>query len=330
MNGRTEKDSFYQSIFQTSTVGQIIVSADLCLIAANGRMFEYFRLKPYDAIDGLFGCVFHCAHREKGHMCGQHDKCQNCYIRSAVNDIICNHITVTDSVMQYQYVIENRRRTKWFQLSGKLIQNENKQYALLAFADITELKLQEEKLRKKLALDLATGTMNKYSLMSSLQKLIEPSTSGGGFTMAMIDFDGFKEINDQYGHLIGDKVLETFSDIARRHIRKKDILGRYGGEEFIFIFPHVDQRQALRILKRIHKELCMHFAKTLTLPVTFSAGIIYVDHDEHNLPLCSDLIGNVDRMLYRAKKSGRNRAVYDEGEMVFWTNGCKRQGTELM
>jgi diguanylate cyclase (GGDEF)-like protein len=319
MNGRTEKGSFYRSIFQTSTVGQIIVSEDLRLVAANRRMFEYFRLKPYDAKDGLFGCVFHCAHREK--ICGQNDKCQNCYIRSAVNDIISNRIAVMDSVMQYQFIIESRRRTKWFQLSGKLIQDENKQYALLAFADITELKLQEEQLRKNLELDLATGTMNKYSLMSSLQKLIEPSTSGGGFTMVMIDFDNFKEINDQYGHLIGDKVLETFSDIARRHIRKKDILGRYGGEEFIFIFPHVDQRQALRILKRIHKELCMHFAKTLTLPVTFSAGIIYVDHDEHNLPLCSDLIGNVDRMLYRAKEGGRNRAVYDKGEMVFWVNG---------
>jgi diguanylate cyclase (GGDEF)-like protein len=116
---------------------------------------------------------------------------------------------------------------------------------------------------------------------------------------------------------VGDKVLVTFSEIARKHIRKKDIIGRYGGEEFVFIFPETNQSQAFRILKRIHNELRLFFTQYMELPVTFSAGIVHVDHNECDLQNSNDLIGSVDRMLYRAKKRGRNRAVFESGEILF-------------
>jgi diguanylate cyclase (GGDEF)-like protein len=202
-------------------------------------------------------------------------------------------------------------------MNGISISHLNEKYALLTFTDITSLKKQEDCLRKALALDLATGTLNKYSLMDSLQKLTDSCTSGGGFTICMIDFDNFKEVNDVYGHLMGDRVLETFSDIARKHIRKRDILGRYGGEEFIFVFPDSSEEMSLRILQRIQRELQKFFEADLKIPVTFSAGLIYVDNKEYEFPKSSDLIGSVDKMLYRAKTHGRNRAVCSKGEILF-------------
>lgn len=326
MNGKTEEDAFYQTVFQNSRIGQVILSEDLSLIAANDRMFEHFQLKPGEVQGKSFGCVFHCAYREKGQICGQNGKCEDCFIKSAVSDIIGSHITITESAMQYQLIIENRHKMKWFQMSGTVIEIKGSQFVLLSFADITELKLQEEDLRKKLALDLATGAMNKHSLMLHLEKLVEPDAPLNEFTLVMIDFDLFRQINNKHGHLKGDKVLEIFSEIARRHIRKKDILGRYGGEEFIFVFPDVDQKQALRILKRIHRELRNHFSKEMTLPVTFSAGIIHVDREDRSLPPVTDLIGEVDRMLYQAKKHGRNRASYDKGEILFERSDRQKQG----
>jgi diguanylate cyclase (GGDEF)-like protein len=309
----TGKDAFYYSIFQNSMIGQTIVTENLRLVTANKQMFQYFQLIPYEVEGLLFGCAFHCANSK----CGHTEKCKNCYIRNAVRDILCNRIALKESIIQYSFVSKNRRRTKWFQMNGTAIENGHEQYVALTFTDITELKNQEEYLRKRFALDLSTGTMNKYNLMASMQKVIEPGVTNAEFTVSMIDFDNFKDINDRFGHLMGDRVLETFAEIARKHIRKHDILGRYGGEEFIFIFPDTSQNQALKILKRIHKELQEYFAEELNFTVTFSAGLLYVDTLQNNFMTCPDLIGNLDRMLYRAKKRGRNRAISNMGEIKF-------------
>jgi diguanylate cyclase (GGDEF)-like protein len=305
--------SFYQSIFQNSAVGQIIVSKNLKLIAANNQMFEYFRMKPCDTKGRLFGCVFRCDNREKGSVCGQGEKCGSCCVRRAVNDILLNRVPIKDSLIRLSFRTVNRHKTKWFLLNGTIIAN----YVSLSFTDVTELKHKEERLKKRLALDLATGTINKYSLMDSIKKITAPGSAAAGFTVCMIDFDNFKEINDQYGHLMGDHVLEAFSDISRKNIRNQDILGRYGGEEFVFIFPDISVKQSLKILKRIHRELRNTFSKEIKFPVTFSAGLIYVDKGQSDTTQCTDLIGSVDKMLYKAKKHGRNRAVSSMGEFLF-------------
>ena len=131
--------------------------------------------------------------------------------------------------------------------------------------------------------------------------------------MCMVDFDNFKALNDQYGHLFGDRVLKAFANIARKHIRKSDTLGRFGGEEFIFIFMNSDEEQSLKILERIHKELEEYFSRDSIL-VTFSAGIFYVSKDVY---APAQLFGEIDKRLYQAKKPGRGRAISNIGETVF-------------
>jgi diguanylate cyclase (GGDEF)-like protein len=207
---------------------------------------------------------------------------------------------------------------KWFYLSGsKITAASNEHYAVLIFTDITELKHQEKRMREQLILDLATGAMNKYSLVDSLQKLVQSDVPDQCFTICMIDFDNFKEINDLYGHLMGDMVLKVFSNIARRHIRKSDIFGRYGGEEFIFVFRETAHSQSLQIINRIHIELTKYFANKLKTPVTFSAGMIYVKNKECSFPEYTALLGDVDRFLYQAKVHGRSRVVSNIGEFLF-------------
>lgn len=134
----------------------------------------------------------------------------------------------------------------------------------------------------------------------------------------MLDFDNFKQLNDKNGHLFGDQVLNKFSDIAHRHLHKGDILGRYGGEEFVFVFNGADERQSLKVLKKIQSELAGYFAKTVRLPVTFSVGIVTVNR---GMPLASykTLVGQADILLYRAKKLGRTRAMSRLGEAMLIT-----------
>lgn len=305
-------EAFFSTVFQNSLIGQAIVTEDLNLVAANKQMFQYLQLVPCDISGTLFGCAFHCVNLH----CGESPKCKNCYIRNAVQDIIVNHMAIRGSIIKYTFR-SPKRKTKWFQLNGAVMENSGQPLAVLTFTDISEFKSQEKKLRKLLSLDLATGAMNKHYLMDSLQRLINSRVAG--FTISMIDFDGFKEVNDRYGHLIGDKVLEAFAEIARKNIRKRDILGRYGGEEFIFAFLDTLPAQALSILERIHKELYEYFADDLDSPITFSAGLLYVDNNGTDYTQCCDLIGTVDRLLYVAKKKGRNMAVGSFGEVKFDT-----------
>ncbi|MDF2654047.1 MAG: hypothetical protein K0R19_521 [Bacillota bacterium] len=307
---------FFYKLFQNSAIPQVVVNKDMDLILTNNQMFQSLHMEIRDVSYRSFGEAFHCKILESGRCrCGEKTDCINCDLRNMARQILHNE-RVSDNVIQYSFTHGNQSISKWFQLIGSQITWFNEEYAVLSFVDLTGLHRQVDELKALLTLDHATGTMNKASLMAALKDLAETEKNAGSVTVCMIDFDHFKLLNDRYGHLMGDKVLEVFSDISRSHIRKNDLLGRFGGEEFIFIFFETDQRQSLQILKRIHNELEAFFADTVEIPVTFSAGVIHVAPDDKILQ-CTDLLMNVDQMLYRAKKHGRGRAMCNMGEIVF-------------
>jgi len=122
------------------------------------------------------------------------------------------------------------------------------------------------------------------------------------FALILIDIDFFKIVNDTYGHLIGDEVLKDFAKIIQNNLRSTDIVGRWGGEEFIIICPNTDKDAAYSLASTI-KELIQKHLFTRNLSLTLSAGIsdIQACHDIDTLLL------SVDKALYRAKENGRNR-----------------------
>ena len=308
-----KESTFFYDLFQHSMIGQVVVNKNLDIIYANDQAFHCFQSKAQDAVNLSFGDVFNCIElRFDCRKCAETENCRNCGIWSSVRQILFNDAPV-QSVIQYSIQAGHRSVRKWFHLNGSPMTWLNEQYAALAFIDISEMKQEERLLKKQLTLDLATGTLNKVSLMTTLRRLVESEEASGNFTICIIDFDNFKILNDEYGHLMGDKVLEVFSDIARCHIRNNDIIGRYGGDEFIFVFYETGQKQSLQILKRIHSELEEYFSNEIEIPVTFSAGAIYVE-SVNGLTQYTDLLGDVDKMLYRAKKQGRGRSMSSMGE----------------
>jgi diguanylate cyclase (GGDEF)-like protein/PAS domain S-box-containing protein len=306
-----QKDTLFYSLFENSRIGQVILDDQFRLVFANKRMYGFLDLESDHMEDMLFGQVFHCSNF--GVSCSECgiDENGQCNLMHAIR-IIRKGGIIDNSTIQFSFNREGREEIKWFQLNGSPVSYYDRNYILLIFADITDLKQREKRLKELLSLDLATGTTNKYGLVKSIKRRVRAGNNQR-YSLCMIDFDNFKQLNDQYGHLFGDKVLEKFSDIAHRHIRKEDVLGRYGGEEFVFIFDGNDETQSFQILKRIHMELTKYFSKTTKQPVTFSAGIVAVDSSSQAMSY-KELLGQADSLLYEAKKLGRARAMgHQEG-----------------
>lgn len=309
-----QKDLFFNCLFENSRIGQAILDEQGRLICVNRRMHEFFDFNFEDTTGMPFEEAFCCSHFGTG--CSECAKSKNsqCGLIHAIQ-IIQKDGIIDNNIMRFSFSQDNREETKWFQLNGSAVSYLNQNYILLIFADITDQKQRENRLKELLSLDMATGTENKYGLITSIKKRIR-SANTQRYSLCMIDFDNFKQLNDQYGHLFGDKVLEKFSDISHRHIRKGDVLGRYGGEEFVFIFDGIDESQSFQILNRIHWELVRYFSKTSKQQVTFSAGILMVD-GTHQAISYEKLLEKVDRLLYGAKGQGRSRAMSNQGEWKF-------------
>lgn len=133
------------------------------------------------------------------------------------------------------------------------------------------------------------------------------------FCYAMIDIDNFKSINDQYGHIIGDKVIKTLSVFLKQNLRQTDIIGRYGGEEFGVILPETTIENAYLIINTLKEKFSeiIHSSDLKVFLVTFSAGISSFPEKINRL----EIIEDADKHLYHAKKSGRNLVFPHETEM---------------
>jgi diguanylate cyclase (GGDEF)-like protein len=143
-------------------------------------------------------------------------------------------------------------------------------------------------------------------------------------TLALIDMDHFKIINDRCGHATGDYVLKEFARAGRETLRESDILGRWGGEEFLLVMPDTPVELAVASLERLRTLVCgIRLPATGSgLRVSLSAGIAI--HDEHTRTL-DDLIARADAVLYAAKNEGRDLVrVADAGGYNTSSTGVRR------
>lgn len=181
-------------------------------------------------------------------------------------------------------------------------------------------KRMKERLRELAYKDELTGCVNYRWTMQILENEIERSGRYKKETsIIIIDIDHFKDINDTYGHLAGNDVLKTFVDALKNNIRTIDTVGRYGGEEFIIIFPEKNPEEALVALDRIRERFSMlhvesrYFKHSTDIRLTFSAGVASFPSNGKNLDV---LIDAADKALYRAKNDGRNRTTIEKRK---WT-----------
>ena len=133
--------------------------------------------------------------------------------------------------------------------------------------------------------------------------------TGSELCLALIDLDHFKRVNDEIGHLGGDEVLRKFARVAQANLRRHDVFGRYGGEEFLLILPDTELLTALNIAERIRAQVeRQRWGEKLTRGVTVSIGLTQYVPGESVL----DLFSRADTAAYMAKRGGRNQVVVEE------------------
>lgn len=170
----------------------------------------------------------------------------------------------------------------------------------------SKLKAAYKRIEELAELDELTGASNRRCIMRMLEEEIDRAIRNGSpCSIALIDLDWFKRINDAYGHPTGDEVLRTFSITMFANIRSVDRFGRYGGEEFLLVLPDMDAEQAVRALDRLRAIIAdlEWSAFSPDMKVTMSAGVATLKPNE-----TSDLfLARADSALYAAKAQGRNR-----------------------
>lgn len=179
--------------------------------------------------------------------------------------------------------------------------------------DITERKRLEDELRRLATQDPLTGLFNRrHFFVLAEQEYERFRRYRHPLALFMMDIDHFKAVNDRYGHLAGDEVLAAVAGALRNNLREVDILGRYGGEEFVALLPETDLETARTSAERLRAAIAglRIAARDHTLSVTLSLGVLAIA-DGHPMPF-ELLLDAADRMLYRAKQAGRNRVeVWD-------------------
>jgi diguanylate cyclase (GGDEF)-like protein len=159
--------------------------------------------------------------------------------------------------------------------------------------------------------DSLTGLLNHARFKDRLVHELERcSRNGGELSFAMIDLDRFKQVNDTHGHLVGDRVIRALSNTLASGLRKIDILGRYGGEEFGVILLDTAPQAAAPAIDKLRAQFCELALDTSLgrLRSSFSAGVA----GSRNYPGVEQIIAAADSALYAAKHAGRNRVVEDE------------------
>lgn len=178
---------------------------------------------------------------------------------------------------------------------------------LILLRDITERKRTEEKLSRLAITDPLTGLYNRRHFFTLAEQEYERSVrSGRPLSIVLFDVDHFKTVNDTYGHIVGDQVLETLSNRCRSVLREYDVMARYGGEEFIIMLPEADAVQARRIGERLRTVIADAAITTKAGPavVTISLGVA-CSQDQSRLSL-DQLVDCADQALYAAKQHNRN------------------------
>ncbi|WP_137895710.1 diguanylate cyclase [Ramlibacter sp. 2FC] len=166
-------------------------------------------------------------------------------------------------------------------------------------------------MRSYIECDGLTGLLNHAALKGRLStEISRAARQSEAFCLAMIDVDLFKEVNDNHGHLAGDRVLRTLAELLKRRLRRTDIIGRVGGDEFAVILPHTQIAAAVSLLESLKEAFSgvRHHADGREFASALSCGVVEFRRRES----AEAVSARADQALYRAKESGRNRVMTGE------------------
>ena len=182
-------------------------------------------------------------------------------------------------------------------------------YVIAQVQNITEQKAREERLEHVVDHDFLTGLFNRRYLDRALEHELDRSRRyGSAGSILLVDLDHFKEVNDRLGHAAGDDVLKSVAATLKQHVRKTDVLARFGGDEFAILLPQTDEHQAQHVadglIKALRRETISFGVEGMS--VSASIGVARLEGGT-----AEQLLAHVDGAMYDAKRAGRDRFIYN-------------------
>ena len=173
---------------------------------------------------------------------------------------------------------------------------------------IRKLEQELESLSEKVRIDQLTGVLNRRGMDEAMtREVARAARAGTKLSIALLDIDNFKKLNDNYGHHVGDAALKHLATVIQESIRPTDIVSRFGGEEFVVLLPNTDIEQAMASMTRLQRALTKRFfmGNNEQILITFSAGVaLYQESDDQ-----ASVLHRADQAMYLAKKSGKNKTM---------------------
>ncbi len=193
--------------------------------------------------------------------------------------------------------------------------------ALLTYLLVTNLRYRKELVRLA-SIDSLTELPNRGKMAAVATKALETAAlTGQPLSLALIDLDRFKALNDQLGHATGDRVLKEFASVATACLRPGDTLGRWGGEEFLLVLPDRTLDTAMQLLDTLRQRVAKIELARRDLRVSISAGLATSGPDGSSL---DEVLARADVALYKAKNSGRDLVCYAEESFEAASTGVRR------
>ena len=216
-----------------------------------------------------------------------------------------NYIQENYKSKKLKVLVKQKGVKHYFKIHAKEIDIDNKILYLIIFDEITESYEKIKSLKEEAATDALTGLFNRRKLDKILNKEIELAQYlNSELSIIFLDIDHFKDVNDTYGHDIGDDILRDLSNIIRQTTRKNDFIARWGGEEFMVTLQSTSVQEAEKLAQKLRVAV-QEYKFKCSRTITISLGVTQLKETDTK----DSFTKRVDEALYEAKNSGRNRVV---------------------
>ncbi len=226
-----------------------------------------------------------------------------------------DNIVRTNNIEKYKEIknlksennlVHNIKNNTWYEYKTFDYKENNQNYKVEIYKDITKYKQNDIN-----EIDFTTKLLNKQTTFKQLEEYLKSiNEKPESFTLAMADIDFFKKINDTYGHLAGDEILKQISECLIKNTKGDDIVGRFGGEEFIILLKNTNLDNSKALLEKIRKDiddLIVKYNNFIIDNLNISIGAVF--NQDNNTDL-NNLIEKADKALYNVKENGRNQTKF--------------------
>jgi diguanylate cyclase len=231
-----------------------------------------------------------------------HDKIEGCATRISQARDISELSSVLEEVMRETRNMQINTARSHDDMSDMQRRVQQAEY------EVERLMAELSQASEMVRVDPLTGALNRKGMEEAMQREVARTRRHEApLSIALLDIDNFKQINDTLGHRTGDLALQHLATVTRDTIRPQDTLVRYGGEEFIILLPDTGMEDAVKAMERVQRELTRRYFlnDNNKLLITFSAGVSVLGGAEEP----GDAIRRADQAMYLAKRAGKNRVM---------------------